>query len=172
MTIQKTTDAVIQELKKYRMLKNNDTNAHKKTEILLYNYNKFKTAIDEKLEQIQCIQAEGIAKKSKSITSCSTTFEFKSDDDKADEKIQSLEAAIVKTNDYIKMIDAALSKISNDPYFNVISMKYFEGMTREQIAEEYNVDVSTISRNKNRLINILKITLFLDDSILEMFGVA
>jgi len=49
-------------------------------------------------------------------------------------------------------------------------MKYFESKTREEIAEELEVDVSTITRNKNRLINTLKITLFSDEVIYELFS--
>jgi len=43
-------------------------------------------------------------------------------------------------------------------------------MSREEIAEELEVDVSTITRNKNRLINTLKISLFSDEVIYELFS--
>lgn len=49
-------------------------------------------------------------------------------------------------------------------------MKYFEGKTREEIAEHFDVDVSTISRNKNRLINLLQIRLFSDEVIYQIFS--
>ena len=71
---------------------------------------------------------------------------------------------------FIKMIDIALNEIEDDPYFEIIRMKYFEGKTREEMAEHYGVDVRTISRNKNKLINLLQIKLFSDEYILQIFS--
>lgn len=72
------------------------------------------------------------------------------------------------TKELVKRIDAALEAI-NDPYCDVIRMYYVEGQTREEIAEQYDTTVSTISRNKTRLIDALKCYLFSDDVIYELF---
>lgn len=85
----------------------------------------------------------------------------------AEKKIEEIEASIDKMIEYLDLIDEALEKISNDDYFDIIRMKYFEGKTHEEIAEYLNVDVSTVSRNKKRLINKLAIYLFPDDSMIE-----
>ena len=45
-----------------------------------------------------------------------------------------------------------------------------EGKTHEEIAEILGKDVSWISKNKNRLISKLKIILFSDDVLKEIFG--
>lgn len=45
----------------------------------------------------------------------------------------------------------ALVYIIDDPYFPVIRLYYQEHKTIEAIAEIYNVEVSTITRNKKRL---------------------
>lgn len=45
----------------------------------------------------------------------------------------------------------ALRSIVDDDYFPVIMYYYQEHMTIEAIAEAYNVEVSTITRNKKRL---------------------
>ena len=60
----------------------------------------------------------------------------------------------------INVINKALKIIENDYYYSVIEDIYFENKTREQIAEKYNVDVKTINRNKNRLVNKLKIIIY------------
>jgi len=160
------------ELKRQGLLKDNRQSPFQKTETLLYNYNNFKAAIADKFEQINTIKSEGIPKKSPSITSFSgsATYEVKSDSDKADEKIESLECSIQTTRNFIKVIDSAIDMLKDDPYFDVIRMKYFEGKTREDIAEHYLVDVSTISRNKNRLVNMLQIRLFSDEVIYQIFS--
>jgi len=49
-------------------------------------------------------------------------------------------------------------------------LKYFEDKTREEIAEELDCDVSTVSRNKSRLINKLLVRLFSDDALAELLS--
>lgn len=48
-------------------------------------------------------------------------------------------------------VKEALADIADDYYFPVIILYYRERKTIEQIAEIYNVEVSTITRNKKRL---------------------
>lgn len=74
----------------------------------------------------------------------------------------------VKTQKLINLIDEALKTIEHDPYYSVIEMIYFEHKTREEIAEFYDCEVRTITRNKTRLINKLKLILFSDESIEEI----
>lgn len=69
----------------------------------------------------------------------------------------------------VKKIHAALDMITNDVYYDIIPMYYFENESREVIAEYYDTTVTTISRNKTRLINKLKVQLFSDDVIYELF---
>ena len=45
----------------------------------------------------------------------------------------------------------ALEQIKDNYYYSVISDYYKDNMTLEQIAEEYDVEVSTIVRNKKAL---------------------
>ncbi|MPN18338.1 hypothetical protein SDC9_165698 [bioreactor metagenome] len=172
-TIKYTTEAVVAELKKARMLKSLDKTSFQRTEQLLYNYKNFQKAIDDKWEQIEMIQQAGIKKKSKDITSWTSGSKYsdvKTDMEQAEDQIRKLEAIIEKTTEYVEKIDWALEKIKNDPYFPLIRMKYIEGKSRENIAEYLNCDESTITRNKNRLINVIKIYLFSDDAMLEMVG--
>ncbi len=75
----------------------------------------------------------------------------------------------IKTQKLITIIDNALKTIEDDPYCDVITMYYFEDKTREEIAEFYDVDVKTISRHKKKLVNELKIIIFSDKSIEEIF---
>ncbi len=74
-----------------------------------------------------------------------------------------------KTQKTIDIIDRALKSIEDDKYYDIIEDIFFNDVKREEIAELYNVDVKTITRNKNRLINQLKVILFSDDVIKELF---
>ena len=66
-------------------------------------------------------------------------------------------------------IETAMNSIRDDYYYEVISLYYFENMTREEVAERYNTSETTISRNKKRLIDALSAVLFSDDLIYDLF---
>lgn len=172
ITAKQTAKEVVSEFKKQGLLKNNKQTPFQKTETLLYNYRNFKAAINDKYEQIEQIRQYGIPQKSKSITSVvgSVSYDNKNECEKADEQIELIKESIQITNNFIKIIDSAIDMLKDDPYFDLISMRYFEGKSRECIAEYFEVDVSTISRNKNRLINLLQIRLFSDEVIQQIFS--
>lgn len=70
---------------------------------------------------------------------------------------------------FVEIIDKALSEIKDDDYYEIIPMIYFEGRSREDVAEYFNVTITTVSRNKTRLINQLKTYIFADDVVRELF---
>ncbi len=50
-------------------------------------------------------------------------------------------------------ISYAIKCLSHDPYIDIIFFQYRDGKTLEWISEVMSVDVSTIKRNKKRLIS-------------------
>lgn len=169
--IRVTVSETLFELRKQELMKNSKQTAFQKTEQLLYNYMKFLQGIVEKQRHIECIRQAGIQKRSKSITSFTGNHQLdvRTDNEKAEEQVETLENSIIITKRYIEIIDTAISKLGSDNYYDLIRLRYFEGKTREEIADYFSVDVATISRNKNRLINTLKIHLFSDEVICEIF---
>ena len=169
--IKETAAEVIRSLKQENLLKDNKRNPFQKTEQLLYNYQNFKNVITDKEEQIQQIREIGLSKKSKDITCYGGSgFEQTSEMEKIEDRIEAIQNSIALTKHFISLVDSALDKIADDPYFELIEMIYFQEKTREEIAEYYNRDVTTIWRNKRRLINQLKISLFSDEVIQELFN--
>ena len=69
--------------------------------------------------------------------------------------------------DYINSI---LLKFNKDPYYEIIKLKYFDNKTIEEIAEIMEKDISTITRNKNRLINTLKMYLLPNEILTDILG--
>lgn len=172
-TAQTTAEKVVLEFQKKGMLKDSKQSAFQKTEILLYNYGSFQDAVKEKKLQIKEVRSHGLKHKSKSITSFSSGNNFsnqKDPDELEEEKILQLESSIKITKNLISVIDKALGKLHDDPYYDIIKLKYFEKKKGDEIAEYFNVETSTVSRNKNRLINVLKIYLFSDDVVNELFS--
>lgn len=68
-------------------------------------------------------------------------------------------------------LDAALSDIKDDPYYNIIVMTYFNDDLRETIADVFGTSVTTISRNKKRLLIELEKRITPSDFIMELLNV-
>lgn len=173
--IENTADSVAQSvvirLKKEKFIKTGRT-PFQKVEALLYSYSKFKDIISDKLAEIDMIREHGLKKKSKSVTffSGGSFKENESEFEQVEKAIEKIREDIVITEYAIAKIDSALDSIKDDKYFDVIWLRYIEGKTIESIAEDMNRDVTTIYRNKSRLINELKIILFTDETILELMN--
>lgn len=76
----------------------------------------------------------------------------------------------VKTQKLIELIDKSLKEIEKDPYYKVIPLIFFNDKTREEVTEYFNnCEVKTITRNKNRLVNKLKVLIFTDETVKEIF---
>ena len=64
--------------------------------------------------------------------------------------------------------ESALHDLETDPYFDVITRYYFDGQSREFIAQARGASVTTITRNKARLLKELAPRLFSDDVIKDL----
>lgn len=76
---------------------------------------------------------------------------------------------IKDTAKFCELIQSALDTIKEDPYFEIIELKYFQKWTHERIAEFYGVDVSVISKRRTKLINALRPIIFSAEYIKELY---
>ena len=72
------------------------------------------------------------------------------------------------TAETLQLTEAALHDLETDPYFDVITRYYFDGQSREFIAQARGASVTTITRNKARLLKELAPRLFSDDVIKDL----
>ena len=82
--------------------------------------------------------------------------------------IENCENEIKRLEHVISMTENALKNIQDDKYYKIIELKYFEEMTLEYVAEKFNVDERTIRRQKNRLVNRLRVLIFSDSVIQDI----
>ena len=71
---------------------------------------------------------------------------------------------------YVGMIEKALDDIRTDEYYDIIPLIYYHRLTTEEVGEELEKNVSTIYRNKKRLIKKLEIKLMSDDVLLNILN--
>ena len=69
----------------------------------------------------------------------------------------------------VEKVEDALASLKDDKYFEIIPLFYFQKRTRENIAEIFDTSTTTISRNKNRLVNKISIVLFADEFVIDFF---
>ena len=146
-------------------LKTNQKNDYyKETEAMLKAYPNYKLTIERNNERIQEILKNGIGEQKKSVNNDVRVkggiVEFKGIPEIEIEKIEHLKAENLKIEKRIIRIDNALIHIENDPYFEIIDVKYFKNWTIEEIAEKLNVDRRTIGRNRTRLVKSMQYDLF------------
>ena len=84
---------------------------------------------------------------------------------RAERYIAERKASMERTKREIQRIERALETIQDDPYYEIIPMKYWDLLSPEEIAERLNCDERTYRRHKNRLVNKLKVELFGADAL-------
>ena len=119
-TAQTTARAVVTELTKKGLIKDNSLGSFKKTERILYEYPRW-------------------------------------------------QKYNIETENFCNLVEKALESVSDDPYYKIIELKYFQKWTHERIAEYFDVDVSVISKRRTKLINQLRPLIFSMDFIKELY---
>lgn len=163
---------VLEELKNKKLLKN-PKSSYKSTEKILYSLNVLPEAIkliDEEVEKLE-EEAKGITipkAKSNSLILNERNNTYVYGDETLETRISELKQISVKAKSQIRLVKSALKKIENDKYYDIIPMYYFEEKTIEEIAEECEWAVGTVSKHKKRLMNDLKVYVFPDTFIEEL----
>ena len=142
-----------------------ERNYFKETEILLYNYPALKLKVEQDEEFLFDPESYITPKdRSKDIVVFSTRSTGSQGLD-IDKYTQGVKSSMMRTRQEVIRIERALETIKDDPYYDVIPFKYWDGMTFDEIAERFECDEKTIRRNKSRLVNKLKIMLFGADAL-------
>ena len=177
-TIEKTIDSKSIDIADKVIEKLNNSNKikiempyYKRVELLLYNYENLKEAVKQKEESIAELDKYGLPERSKSIVMYSSAG-GSSQADRYSELKEKYKIEKMETERDLKRIDNALDKIRDDKYFGIIQYKYLNEdkekiTTDEELADKFNRDRKTITRNKKRLINKLMTILF-PESISEV----
>lgn len=142
-----------------------ERNYFRETEILLYNYPALKLKVEQDQEFLYDPEASTTpAHKSKDIVYGSGRGGHGLD---IDQYTKSVKSSMMRTRQEVSRIERALETVRDDLYYDIIPFKYWDGLTMMEIAEKFECEDKTVRRNKNRLINKLKIMLFGADALKE-----
>ena len=149
-----------------------EKNAYTKTKSLLFNYCGFKKIVAERMEEIEQIKKYGVPQKDGSIVAYSsksnTVRGTVLKEESVEKAVDNVLCAIQPTVDALALIDKCMGEMKYDPYYRILEMRYFEGRTQEDIADEFGCSQVTISKNDKRLVRELSMRLFPNQAINEL----
>ena len=131
----------------------------------LYAYPQLKANIKEYELDIEDIKRELFGRDKSIVLKRSRGGEPLSIEERRAARILLLEQYKERDEREIKTIERALSKIETEEYSGIIRLYYFDRLTVQAIAGKMNCDVSTMYRQKSRLVNMLSVILYGADAL-------
>jgi DNA-directed RNA polymerase specialized sigma24 family protein len=160
--VKKAAGAIIKAHKEFDA---SQRNYFKETERLLYSLPALRIKVAQDEEDLR----NGLVsppEKSRDIVKPSQGGYRMHDPDAREERyIEQRKESMGRTKKEIQRIERALETIQDDEYYDIIPLKYWDLMQPAQIAEALNCDERTYYRQKNRLVNKLKVVLFGADAL-------
>lgn len=148
--------------------------AYQRTEQLLYNYNGFKKILDDRKKEIEELRKYGVPSKCGGVTDFVQKGGLPQGivlpEESVEAAVHTVQESVQGIVDAIALVDKCMSSLRNDPYYDVLPMRYFEGRTLEDIGVALGKDTATISRNRVRLVKELSMRLFPDQYINEIMS--
>jgi hypothetical protein len=135
----------------------------KDTETLLYIYPSLKHKVVQDAEDLKK-GAVQLPDRSKDIL-CFRSADGMPYTPDEEAELQSYMASIERTRREVQRIEAALRVVEYDKFFEIIPMRYWDGMEPWKIAEELCFDERTYRRHKNRLVRKVMVALFGADAM-------
>lgn len=72
------------------------------------------------------------------------------------------------SENFLNLVDVALDNVKSNSYYDIIPLIYFEGKTREQVAEFFDTSVRTVNRRKKKLLENMAVYIFPDAVLNEI----
>lgn len=133
------------------------------TENVLRTYNYNKIIIEKNNKRIQDIYYNGIIPETKRLTIDRVKggkIEYNGIPEKEINRIEYLQEENLKIEKRIIRIENALECIKDEPNYNILEMRYFNGYTLEKIEQETGLSVKAIRYNLNKMIKNLQPLIF------------
>ena len=169
--IKETVKATILELGIGKVSPREERSAYQKTELLLWNYKSFKKVVNDKQNEIKEIRKYGVPHKGSAVhTYCGdgSVHGLCTVDETVDNAVHSIQHNIEYILEVIRAVDAAMSAMKNDPYYPILELRYFNGMSQDDIAKALNCTQQNVSYHKNRLVRELSLRIFPNDVAKEI----
>lgn len=133
---------------------------YKATERRLYAYPYLKQKLADDREMLEELLTYGPREKSKSIVRFQKSGRRLEPDEIVEAVKMDLEATIASDEEEIRSIEKAVGYIREDRYSYCLFGRYFDEKDDETIAAELECDISTVWRNRKRLVQRVSVMLY------------
>lgn len=147
------------------------SSALEKTEALLDIYNDLKAYVVERERDIANIRKYGVPTTLEDVLEYAHTGRMPKivqDDELVEAAVRRIEMQMVGVVQAISLVERGLDRVRNDQYYRILEMRYIEGKTQGEIAEEIGCTQQNVSYVLNRLTKLLAIRLFPDEVVAEL----
>ena len=172
LTAKDIADEVVRQMKADKDINfRQELTPFQKTEKFLYNLKFLKGVLDVKSRKLTGLKNDPVLLQKKDLgVNVQATKKYLPEIEKIENMIENLEGERGKIQNVISSVEEALKNIEDEKYYNVITMKYFEELTFEHIAEKLNITERTAKRQKNALVKKLEVQIFSNDLIAELLN--
>lgn len=142
-------------------MKNENSNFYRRTEQRLFAYKDLKAKINNDILDLRDLKKEGITARSKDILYRGVKGGIRLSPEELQQiKMDCVKVQIQESARELSRLDDALDAVGGDYYTAAVKMRYFDRETDEYIAEKLSCDVSTVRRNRKRIVNRMAVRLY------------
>jgi hypothetical protein len=135
-------------------------NAYKATERRLYALPVLVRKVEDAQLRLKELEQEGAPGRSKDVIRFARSGVRVSPEEILETLIVDIKATIATDEHEIETLKKALKNIEDDPYYPVVTGRYFKNMSDEDIAKQVPCDTTTVWRQRKRLVRIVAVWLY------------
>ena len=144
-----------------------ERSAYAQVESLRFNYRGFQKRLLEKQQEIDDLRQYGVPEKGGAVkqymgNSGGIPQGMVLDQERVDNAVKKVEDSMQPLLEAISLVDKALEALQHDTYLPIITMRYFDGRTQEDIAAEMSCTQPNIAYHRKRLVRELTLFIFPD----------
>ena len=136
-------------------------NYRKLTERRLWAYSDIKVKIARDMQDIEDLKREKYLKHSGDIVRITDIGTLRVTLEEVHQiRIAKAQAEVDECRREVERLESLVGSISDEPYANIIPLKFFQRLSEQAIALRLNCDISTVYRHKTKLLGKLAIRLY------------
>ena len=145
-----------------------ERDSFQQTKMLLNRYSKFKKQIETNEKAIAEIHEKGLPPRKKTTLTeriQGGIQDYRGIPEKEQDQIERIEQENTDLNRLVNKTEAALRFIEDEPFYEIVKMKYIENKTIEHIAEQLDMSDRTVYRRMDNLIREMRDYIFMNNII-------
>ena len=144
-----------------------------RTEAMLYDYPRQKNALLNEIAERNEIQKHGLFTGSANpsdVFQKNHRVDRASEYERQEEVIHKLNRLIKQAKDKVDKVEQVLDLVKDDPFYDLIRLKYFEVRTDAEIGRHFKISVASVRDQKNRIVGRMAGQVFGEEYLNTVLG--